>query len=256
VIAALAVLVGVAAWFARRWRRRHRWHRVLHNPSRVRASPCERLGRVARLRPSRPVATLVGASMAAIAGVSAGGPVAGVVAALYGGLAAWTLVRTVTTRDESAARRGAVDAVAMLAADLRAGLPVDVAMTAASALRPPALVGPDAHAVARRVTAAVRVAESSGAPLADVLERLDGHLRAVDRARSSASAQAAGARVSALLLAAMPVAGAGLGGVLGVDPATVLLRTRLGAACLLGAVVLQLGGLAWAARLSRIEVPT
>jgi tight adherence protein B len=255
-IAALAVVLGVAAWFVRRWRRRHRWHRVLHNHSPVRAPVRERFGRVARLRPSRWITTLIGATAAAIAGASVGGPVAGAVAALYGGLAAWALLRSLTGRDETAARRGAVDAVAMLAADLRAGLPADVALAAATALKPPTLVGPDAHAVARRVTAAVQVAESSGAPLADVLERLDGHLRAVDRARASASAQAAGARVSALLLAAMPVAGAGLGGVLGVDPASVLLRTRLGAACLLGAVALQLSGLAWAARLSRIQVPT
>ena len=64
------------------------------------------------------------------------------------------------------------------------------------------------------------------------------------------------AKMSSVLLAAMPAAGVGLGGLIGVDPAPVLLRTRLGAACLLGAVALQLGGLAWATRLSRIEVPT
>jgi len=89
-----------------------------------------------------------------------------------------------------------------------------------------------------------------------VLERLENHLRGVDRARATAAAQAAGARVSALLLAAMPLAGVGLGGVIGVDPAPVLFRTRLGAACLFGAVSLQLAGLAWAIRLARIEVPT
>jgi tight adherence protein B len=255
-IAILAVLLGVAAWFVRRWRRRHRWHRVLHDHSRVRANARERLARVARLRPSRRIATLVGAAVAASAGAGAGGPVAGVVAALYGGLASSALARSLTSRDESTARRAAVDAVAMLAADLRAGVPVDVSLAAANGLKAPALVGPDAHAVARRVAAAVRVAESSGAPVADVLERLDAHLRAVDRARASASAQAAGARVSALLLAVMPVAGASLGGVLGVDPAPVLLQTRLGETCLFGAVALQLGGLAWATRLSRIEVPT
>ena len=63
------------------------------------------------------------------------------------------------------------------------------------------MVGATATRRGRRVAAAVAVAESSGAPLADVLDRLDNHLRAVDRARATAAAQAAGARVSALLLA-------------------------------------------------------
>ena len=106
----------------------------------------------------------------------------------------------------------AVDAVAGLAAELRAGLPVASALAAAGpALRPPQAVGEAARRVGERVGTAVAVAESSGAPLADVLDRLDHHLRAVDRARAAAEAQAAGARVSALLLAGLPVAGVGLG---------------------------------------------
>jgi tight adherence protein B len=158
---------------------------------------------------------------------------------------------------EAASRRSAVDAVAGLAAELRAGSPVDAALTAASpALRPPQAVGDAALAVARRVAAAVEVAESSGAPLADVLDRLDSHLRAVDRGRAAAVAQAAGARASSLMLACMPVVGLGLGIAVGIDPFDVLLHSALGAACLAGAVVLQLCGLAWSARLSRLEAST
>ena len=194
--------------------------------------------------------------MAAALGAMAGGPVAAAVLGVYAGVAGWALRRSLDRRDESASWQRAVDAVAALAADLRAGLPTGVALAAATALQAPATVGKPASVVAERVAAAVRVAESSGAPLADVLDRLENHLRAVDRARATAAAQAAGARVSALLLAAMPLAGVGLGGVIGVDPAPVLLRTRLGVACLFGAVSLQLGGLAWATRLARIEVPT
>jgi tight adherence protein B len=215
----------------------------------------DRLRSVVRIRPPRGVAIGLGGTAAATIGAVAGGPVAAGVLGVYGGLASWALMRSLVRRDESASRQRAVDAVAALAADLRAGLSVDVALAAATALQAPAMVGSEAHAVADRVAAAVRVAESSGAPLAEVLERLDAHLRAVDRARAAASAQAAGARVSALLLAAMPVAGVGLSGVIGIDPAPVLLRTRLGAACLCGAVALQLAGLAWAVRLGRVEVP-
>ena len=39
-------------------------------------------------------------------------------------------------------------------------------------------------------------------------------------------------------------------------PFAVLLHTPLGAACLAGAVLLQVAGLAWAARLTRLEVST
>ena len=104
------------------------------------------------------------------------------------------------------------------------------------------------------LSAAWRLSEQTGAPLADVLDRLDGHLRATDRVRASASAQAAGARASSALLAAMPVAGVGLGTAVGVDAWPILLHTPLGAACLTGAGLLQLAGVAWTVRLARVEV--
>jgi tight adherence protein B len=251
----MSALVSIV-WVERRWRRRARWHRVLHNHSRVRRTLRDHLRSVARLRPPRWTAGPFGATVGAAVGTLAGGPVAGAVVAIYGGVAGWALTRSLARRDDSASWRRAVDAVAALAAELRAGQSTGVALAAATGLQSPTTVGEGAGIVAERVTAAVRVAESSGAPLADVLERLENHLRAVDRARAAAAAQAAGARVSALLLAAMPLAGVGLGGVIGVDPAPVLFRTRLGAACLFGAVLLQLAGLAWATRLGRIEVPT
>jgi len=251
----LSALVSIV-WVERRWRRRARWQRVLHDQSRVHRTLRDRARSVARLRPPRWAAAPLGGTVGAVLGGVVGGPAAGGVLAVYGGVAGWALMRSLARRDESESWRRAVDAVAALAADLRAGQQAGVAIAAATALHPPATVGELAGTVAERVAAAVRVAETSGAPLADVLERLENHLRAVDRARATAAAQAAGARVSALLLAAMPLAGVGLGGVIGVDPAPVLFRTRLGAACLLGAVSLQLAGLAWATRLARIEVST
>jgi tight adherence protein B len=109
-------------------------------------------------------------------------------------------------------------------------------------------------AVVRRVDAAVILAQTSGAPLADLLDRLDAHLRAGQRARAIAHAQAAGARASAAILAALPFAGIGLGVAIGADPWHVLLHTAAGGIALSAAVALQLAGLGWTARLARIEV--
>jgi tight adherence protein B len=195
------------------------------------------------------------------------GPVAAAVLAAYGA-AGFVLVRGLALRrSEQRAFRLAADAVVTLAADLRAGQALASAWRAAeeslrqaeslvlprwrAADRPPTAAVP---VVVARVVAATELAERSGAPLADVLERLEGHLRAVERARAAASGQAAGARVSAGLLGAMPVAGVGLGVVIGVDASQVLLHTPLGALAVALAVALQLGGLAWAARLATTEV--
>jgi tight adherence protein B len=258
--AALAGIVAVPPLLRRP--ARLRWRRLLGEPvgsrsgsrwagplTRGRRPSVDWSGTPARRRASAAVAALVAG---AVAGLSAG-PVAAGVAAAYAAVAVRLGAGATVRRAEARSHRAAVESVAALAAELRAGQAVGPALASASALRGPLVGGPAAEVVGR-VAAAVSVAESSGAPLADVLDRLDTHLRAADRARATASAQAAGARASALLLAAMPVAGVGLGFAVGVDSVAVLLHTPLGAACLGGAVLLQLGGLAWAGRLARVEV--
>jgi tight adherence protein B len=105
--------------------------------------------------------------------------------------------------------------------------------------------------IRQRVRAAVRVAEVAGAPLADLLDRLDADLRARRLVALHSAAQAAGATATSALLAALPVAGIGLGYALGVDPGHQLLHTRLGAGCVLAALALQLAGLAWVGRIAR-----
>jgi tight adherence protein B len=178
-----------------------------------------------------------------------------VVLCAYTACGAVVLRRWLLGRDQAAAHREVVDAVAGLAADLRAGVGVARAMAAVEpAVDRAAVAGEGAGVVAVRIGAAIAVAEASGAPLAEVLERLDTHLRAADRAKATAAAEAAGAHASAGLLAVLPVAGVGLGFVIGVDPWQVLLRTPIGAGAFLTAVGLQLAGLAWSARLARIEV--
>lgn len=101
------------------------------------------------------------------------------------------------------------------------------------------------------LTAAVwRLAEQTGAPAADLVDRIEADARAADRSRATAAAQAAGARATALLLAALPIGGIALGYGIGVDPLRILLHTPSGAACAIGALLLQCGGLLWADRLS------
>ena len=239
--------LAAAAAFATRRSARARWRRLMREQQQRVA-----LGPLPRVPWSAAVVAIVVA--VGVGGAVAGGPVAGAVSVAYAALGAVMWRRARRRRSEDRAHRAAVDGVAALAAELRAGQPVESALGTSHAAAGEGVGGPST-VVRARVAAAVQVAESSGAPLADVLERLDTHLRAVDRARAIASAQAAGARASAALLAAMPVAGAGLGAAVGVDSSTVLLHTPLGAACLAGALVLQLAGLAWASRLSRVEVP-
>jgi hypothetical protein len=104
--------------------------------------------------------------------------------------------------------------------------------------------------MAQLTSAAWRLAERTGAPIADLVERVEADARAMDRASAAAAAQAAGARATAWLLAGLPVGGIVLGYSIGADPLAVLLHTPIGAACAVGAIVLQVAGLAWADRIA------
>ncbi|MBM2618009.1 hypothetical protein JIG36_20840 [Actinoplanes sp. LDG1-06] len=179
-----------------------------------------------------------GVATAATIGLFAGGPVAAAIAAAYAGLAGRALVRRSARQRAAKERAAALDALASLAADLRAGLP-------------PASVPATGNRLGRLTASVWHLAERTGAPAADLVERIEADARAADRAAASASAQAAGAQATAMLLAALPVAGLGLGMAMGADPFQVLLHTPLGAACGLVAVVLQTAGLLWSERLTR-----
>jgi len=222
-----------------------------------------------------PRAARWGPPAAALAGAGVGfvlaGPVAAAALSAYGA-AGFVIARGFAARRAvRRAQRLAGDAVLGFAADLRAGLALGPAWRAAEeALRQAesgllargrggrdrggAGTGGPVTVVAQRLAAATALAEACGAPLADVLERLDTHLRAVQRAQAAADSEAAGVRASAALLAVMPLAGLGLGVAVGVDPWRVLLHTPVGSAALGLAVVLQLVGIAWTARLAHLEV--
>lgn len=182
---------------------------------------------------------LVGAAGSGLLGLFASGPVAGLVVAVYAGLAVHAGLRRPAARAAVRLRREQLDALASLAADLRAGLPM---VTTWSAAEPDRL--------SRLVAATVGLAEQTGAPLADLVDRIVADARATDRGQAAAAAQSAGAQATAWLLAALPAGGIALGYAIGVDPIRILLHTPTGAGCAVGAVGLQLAGLAWARRLS------
>jgi tight adherence protein B len=240
----LAGAAAVAAWPAGAVLRRLNGRRQ----GGVRAVSLRRLWswaqRVADGSPRRAVGIAVAAG--AVVGTIVGGPVAGLVLAVYGALGARAAVRRAARRRGVAARSRSLDGLNALAADLRAGLAVG-AMPLTDSLASPR---DSNHRLAELTAAVMRLAEQTGAPAADLVERIEADARAGDRSRATAAAQAAGAQATALLLAGLPVGGIALGYGIGVDPLEVLLGTPLGAACATGAVLLQCAGLLWADRLS------
>ncbi len=96
-----------------------------------------------------------------------------------------------------------------------------------------------------------RVAVDQGAGLAAGLDRLEGALRAERDQRADLRAQLAGARSTAVMLAALPVLGLALGAALGADPLHVLLHTGAGLGCLLVGGLLEGLGMWWAMRIVR-----
>lgn len=233
-LGAVAVVLGPRRGARRRLRGRRR-ARVGFDPSRVRAITARLLtGPVWR-------AVCAAAGLAAVPGLLLGGPAGGVIAAVYTGLGVAEWIRRAGRRRAAAARAAALDGLGAVAADLRAGLP-------AAAL--PAAPGPDGTGRIHRLAGAVgRLAEQTGAPAAELLERIEADARSADRATAAAAAQAAGAQATALLLAVLPLGGIALGYAIGAEPLRVLLRTPLGAGCALTAVLLQAVGLRWSQRL-------
>lgn len=214
---------------------------------------CSSGPRYARLRPlyrghNYKIARTVPLVIAGAGAVGAllAGPVAGIAAGAYGGLAVRSVLRRRSTRTATEQRARSLDTLCALAADLRAGLPAATVWPSTGLTR---RGGPDR--LTRLARAAWELAEQTGAPLADLVERIEADARAMDRAVATAAAQAAGARATAWLLAALPLGGIGLGYGIGADPLHVLLHTPLGAGCALAAIALQFAGLAWTERLGR-----
>lgn len=177
---------------------------------------------------------LIGLTMA---GALLGGPVAALICAAYGTLGLVVLHRARKAHAAKAALTAALDAVADAAAALRAGARIDELPLPAGA-------------VADEVSIALAVAERTGAPLADLLDRVEERHRYAARQAARAEAESAGARVTAVLLLVLPLGGLGLGQLIGVPAGRILLHTPFGAACVVVALALQLSGLLWVSRIT------
>ncbi|GAA3347420.1 hypothetical protein GCM10020358_62110 [Amorphoplanes nipponensis] len=187
------------------------------------------------------------ALLGAAGGLLVAGPIAGLTCAVYSALGAAAALKRAALRRAAAARSRSLDDLNTLAADLRAGLAISATAPGPGG---PRLRESPAPRLSDLTAAVWRLAEQTGAPAADLVERIEADARAGDRARATAAAQAAGAQATALLLAGLPIGGIALGYGIGVDPLRVLLHTPLGGACAVGAVLLQCGGLVWADRLA------
>ena len=160
--------------------------------------------------------------------------------ALAGGAAGTLLAGSLAARHRRRLDAELVESVGALAADLRAGRQPADAKAA----------DPDAAYLRSAAVAAVwTVSERSGAPAAAVLDRVEQDLRARGRQRREVTAQLAGARSTAALLAVLPLLGIGLGVAMGARPLFVLFGTGRGQVALLVGAGLDALGLLWTARI-------
>jgi len=143
-----------------------------------------------------------------------------------------------------------------VAAAAARGAPVSVALLEALDTEPFAAVpdGRRADREWRQVACAWRVAEQSGAPLADCLRSFARALRQSEEVRREVEVALAGPRAAARIVLGLPVVGLLFSLGAGVDTGAVLV-SPLGGACLVGGGALVAAARAWNARLVRGAVP-
>ena len=183
------------------------------------------------------LALLAIVAVALMVAYATGSAAAGLLLLAYGVVGLLARARSVARKRQEAQRAQSLELLAAAAADLRAGAPAGLLL----------LPDPELERLAR---AAQRMSDRVGAPLADLIERMETQQRELSRARRAAHAQAAGIRLTTALLASLPLMALALGHSIGADAFGVLLTTPLGSACLALAAALQLGGVAWADRLA------
>lgn len=89
------------------------------------------------------------------------------------------------------------------------------------------------------------ISERSGAALADLLDQLAGDLECAADMRRALDTALAGPRATSRLLAFLPLAGLGLGQLLGINPVAVLTTEPIGRAALLAGALLWLANRWW-----------
>jgi tight adherence protein B len=211
--------------------------------------------------------------MAAAVGGLTGLVVGGAALAVIGSAAAATALaghtRATTARRQAEHDAAVTEACVMLAAELRAGAHPRQALSVVAAQWPALFgraarqaaevgeVGPALRAAAGErssalsaVAAGWEVSERTGAVLSDVLTAIAHSLRADAAARREAMAQLSTVRVTARLLAVLPVGTLLLLSGGGGAALQFLLRSPYGQGCLVGAALLTAAGLWWVDRLA------
>ena len=240
---------------------------ALSGPTGARASSriAARVARALGTRRLRVALTLLASALIALAG---GGALAVAAGALV-----WCAARLVADGAQRQARRRrerSVElAVRVVLAEVEAGAGAPAALQAAAEAAPDELSGPcQAAARAARAGAdlaaeldgtpdlhplahAWRVADTSGAPLADTLAGLCADLAAGTECGQAVRAALAGPRSTAALLGLLPILGLVLGSGMGARPVHVLLGTSGGHAICCAGVVMDVLGLVWTNRLLR-----
>lgn len=272
-VLAAGALVVAAVLVGRPQRVRHRMRSVRPAPMRI----WTRLrSGIADLKERRLL--IVGAVVGVSAGAVLGGPVAAVLCGGYVAAATRAVLQRRNMRRNRDIGRACADAITGLADDLRAGRTIPDAFSGAVNDVAPVVDevtraelhdlvaatrrASDVPGALRRVRhpvlapvfgrlATVWALSDTGAPLASLLDRLDGELRSRRRGAEQAAAQLAASTTTARLLAALPLFGLILGPALGVDPTEQLLHTPIGGACAVLAMALQFGGFAWSSKLGR-----
>ena len=171
----------------------------------------------------------------------------------------------IARRNEAAERRRAVIVLCrVMAAELRAGQPPELALRVAALEAGHLVVGVSTPDSLRRtaersedlwalayLAVCWEVASETGAGLACVVDALADSLTEREEQRSEVAAKTAGPRMTALLLSGLPVVGLAMSAGLGGSPLVFLFTTPLGLSCLVCGVFLDLVGAWWTLRMVR-----
>jgi tight adherence protein B len=269
-LALLAVAVAVLVWPATR--RADLRLRRLVDAARLAgaAAPARRGRRLPAIPPQW--AGLLAAVATSVAAFVWRGPAVAIAAGVAAAVIAASITRAAGRRDALARDRDLSAALRLLRGELDVGSRPEAALLAAASVAGAYRSAFEAGAVAVRDGADIVAAMSgsamsrpapelvviaqawalagvTGAPLADVLGRVDDDVQA-RRAQVRAVASAlAGPRSSAALLAALPVLGVVLGTAMGGRPLTILFDSDGGRWLLCAGVLLDVAGLLWTSRL-------
>ncbi len=267
-LALLAVAAAVLVWPATR-RADLRLRRLVDAARLAGATaPVARRGRRLPAVPPRWAGLLVAAAAGVVA-FAWRGPAVAIAVGVAAAVIARSITRAAVRRDALARDRDLSAALRLLRAELDVGSRPEPALLAAASVAGTyrsafeagagavrdgtdivaAMSGGDAPPELVLIAQAWALADVTGAPLADVLGRVDDDVQA-RRAQVRAVASAlAGPRSSAALLAALPALGIVLGTAMGGRPLAVLFDSAGGRWLLCVGVVLDAAGLLWTSRL-------